>query len=86
MKASPHLKLSAYLNRLAQPVIMKSNNRIIICAKDIQVITGKGERTARRIISKIRTTYNKPVNGLVTLNEFCTYSGLKREDVLTVIN
>ena len=65
---------------------MRTPNRIIICAKDIQMITGKCERTARRIIAKIRMNYNKPEHAFITLDEFCAYCGLKREDVLTVIN
>ena len=65
---------------------MRTMNRIIICAKDIQQVTGKGERTARRIIQKIRMNYSKPATAFITVDEFCTYCGLKKEDVLTVIN
>ena len=65
---------------------MNSTSRIIICTKDIQRITGKCERTARKIIAKIKASYNKPAHGLVTLEEFCSYCGLKKEEVLTAIN
>ena len=65
---------------------MTTHNRMIICSKDVQRITGKCDRTARRIIAKIRLSYKKPDTAFVTLDEFCAYCGLKKEDVLTVIN
>ncbi|MBC7534638.1 MAG: hypothetical protein H7258_02980 [Ferruginibacter sp.] len=65
---------------------MKKTQRMIICTRDIQLITGKYERTARRIIEKIRQNNNKPGNAFVTFDEFCTYCRRKKEDVLTVIN
>ena len=59
--------------------------RITICAKDIQLITGKCERTARRIIAKIKALKEKPKSLYISLSEFCDYTGLKAADVLNVI-
>jgi hypothetical protein len=65
---------------------MNWNGRLVICAKDIQLITGKCERTARRIIATIKTLHNKHKARYVSLKEFCDYSGLDAEEVLKVIS
>ena len=53
--------------------------RICIYPKDVQVITGKSERWGRDIIKKIKETYNKEKHQLVTIEEFCNYTGLSPE-------
>lgn len=53
--------------------------RICIYPKDVQVITGKSERWGRDIIKKIKETYNKEKHQLVTIEEFCNYTGLSHE-------
>ncbi|MCU7551808.1 hypothetical protein OCK74_21995 [Chitinophagaceae bacterium LB-8] len=50
--------------------------RIVIYAKDISNITGRKERTARKIIAQIRRKYNKKPGDLVTIYEFCEHTGL----------
>ena len=55
--------------------------RIVIYAKDITNITGKKERTARKIIAQIRRKYNKKPGDLVTVYEFCEFTGLNEEKV-----
>ena len=64
---------------------MKTTNRMIICAKDIELVTGKVERTARRIMAKIRIKNNKPPSAYITIEEFCEYTGLKEERVRALI-
>jgi hypothetical protein len=56
-------------------------NRICIYAKDIQNITGKKERTARKLLSDIRQSLGKQKNELVTVEDFCRHTGLKEEQV-----
>lgn len=51
-------------------------NRICICVKDIQQITGKSERQSRNIMNTIKSKLNKEKHQLVTLEEFCHYMGL----------
>ena len=51
-------------------------NRICICVKDIQQITGKSERQCRNIMNKIKEEYQKLKHQVVTLDEFCQYMGL----------
>jgi len=56
-------------------------NRIVIYPKDVQNITGKKERTARKLISDIRESLGKRKNDFVTVDEFCAFTGLKLEQV-----
>ena len=55
--------------------------RLCIYPKDIQRITGKSYRQSIRLLQKIKTDYNKCANGLVSVEEFCDYTGLKYEKV-----
>ncbi|WP_197429063.1 hypothetical protein [Phnomibacter ginsenosidimutans] len=59
--------------------------RVVIYAKDIQLITGKKERSARRLLEAVRRHYGKRRNALVTVREFCMYTGLAEEDVRGVL-
>ena len=53
--------------------------RVCIYPKDIQVVTGKSERWGRNLIKKIKEAYNKQNHQLVTVDEFCQYTGLQPE-------
>ena len=55
--------------------------RIVIYAKDIMNITGKCERTARRIIAAIKKRRDKHANAFITVDDFCQFTGLKEEFV-----
>lgn len=52
-------------------------NRLCIYPKDIERITGKSERQCRYIIASIKKLYGKLKHQPATLEEFCTYMGLK---------
>ena len=58
-----------------------SANRICIYPKDIQVLTGKSERYARKVVAQIRRHYSKEKNQLLTIKEFCDYMGLEINEV-----
>jgi hypothetical protein len=51
-------------------------NRICICVKDIQQITGKSERQSRNIMNNIKKQLNREKHQVVTLEEFCLYMGI----------
>lgn len=51
-------------------------DRICIYPKDVQIITGKSERWGRDIIKKIKVKFSKENHQLVTIEEFCNYTGL----------
>ena len=61
---------------------MKSiTKRVCIYPKNIERITGKSYRQSTRIFNKIKEEYNKPKNSLVSIEEFCLYTGLKIEHI-----
>jgi hypothetical protein len=55
--------------------------RIIIYPKDIQRITGKSERYGRLLLKRIKDHLKKDDHQLVTIEEFCSYTGIKIEQV-----
>jgi len=56
-------------------------NRIVIYPKDVMNITGRRERTARKLMARIRQHYKKQKGAFISLEEFCTFTGLKPEHV-----
>jgi len=56
-------------------------NRIVIYAKDIMNITGRKERAARKLLARIRKKYKKKKGDLVSIDEFCEFTSLKKECV-----
>jgi hypothetical protein len=60
--------------------------RVCIYPKDIQRITGKSYRQSIRILNEIRKSLRKPKNSLVSVEEFCSHTGLKIEHVIPMID
>jgi hypothetical protein len=60
-------------------------NRIILYTKDVVNITGKKERTARNLLARIRKANNKLKGDLVTIEEFCAFTRLRPEHVITFL-
>lgn len=58
-----------------------NKTRICIYPKDIQQVTGKSERTARRIFAEIREALGKDRSQYVSLSEFCSFTGLDETEV-----
>lgn len=54
---------------------------IVIYAKDIRNITGRSERTARKMLQQIREANGKRKGDLVSVEKLCRFSGLKEETV-----
>ena len=61
------------------------NKRLCIYPKDIQRITGKSYRQSIRLLQKIRKDLKKLENEFVSIEEFCNYTSLKQEQVMTLI-
>ena len=55
--------------------------RIIVYPKDIQRITGKGERYSRMLLKSIKTHFNKEDHQVVSVEDLSKYLGLKVEEV-----
>jgi hypothetical protein len=59
--------------------------RLCIYPKDIQRITGKSYRQSIRLLQRIRKDLNKLENEFISIEEFCSYTSLKHEQVITLI-
>ena len=60
--------------------------RLVITAKDIQIITGRSERYGRSIITKMKKHYNKEEYQFISIDESCEFMGLKKEDVYLALH
>ena len=56
--------------------------RLCIYPKDVQRITGKSERYGRMLLQKIKEYFEKKEHQFVTVEEFCLYTGFKKDDVV----
>jgi hypothetical protein len=59
----------------------KAMDRLTIYPKDIQRITGRSDRYGRLLLRKIKLHFKKQEHQFVTIEEFCSYTGLK-EDIV----
>jgi hypothetical protein len=59
--------------------------RICIYPKDVQVVTGRSERYGRNLIRQIKKKFSKESHQLVTIEEFCNYTGLSINSVRQVL-
>ncbi|MBX9852692.1 MAG: hypothetical protein K2X86_13180 [Cytophagaceae bacterium] len=55
--------------------------RICIYPKDVQNITGRKEKTARRLLNKIKNKLGKSKEGFITVQEFCQFTGIPEDEV-----
>jgi hypothetical protein len=61
------------------------HQRVCIYPKDIQRITGKSYRQSIRLMQSIKKDLNKSGNEFLTIDEFCSSTGLKYEQVSHLI-
>jgi hypothetical protein len=57
----------------------KMPKRTVLYAKDVENITGRKERAARKVLQKVRELFGKPKDGFVTVREFSLYTGIDEE-------
>jgi hypothetical protein len=62
-------------------VCAMSFKRSCIYPKDVQRITGKSERSGRRLLQKIRGEMGKQEHQFVTIEEFASYTGINPDQV-----
>jgi len=62
-----------------------NKNRLCIYAKDICLITGKGQKFAQKLLRDIRFVYQKEEHQFVTVQEFSDYTGIGMELILKVV-
>jgi len=61
------------------PVHSKIPLRVVIYPKDVQNITGLGDRAARKLIQNIKSGLGKSGSMFVTVQEFCACTGIPEE-------
>jgi len=59
--------------------------RIMIYPKDVQRITRKVQRGVRSLIEKICQAYGKEKHQVISITEFCAYTGRPKNEVERVI-
>ena len=59
----------------------KMPRRIVIYAKDVENITGRKSRAARKLLQTIREKNGKQRDAFVTVKEFCLHTGIGEEEV-----
>jgi len=60
--------------------------RICIYPKDVQRITGKSERSGRRLLQKIREVKGKSENQFITVEEFAHFTGIEAHIIQDYLN
>lgn len=55
--------------------------RMVVYAQDVMNMTGLSERAAREILARIRAKYKKKKRELISIDEFCEFTGFKEERV-----
>ncbi|MNL42494.1 hypothetical protein D3C87_1649530 [compost metagenome] len=51
-------------------------SRLFVYTKDVEILTGRGRKVATRLLAEVRKKYDKARYDLVTVIEFCDYTGL----------
>lgn len=85
MEFSPPYPTAKFELILAFQNINRTTKRVCIYPKDIQMITGKSYRQSTRILNETRKLFRKPAKSMVSVEEFCTYTGLNYEHVYKVL-
>lgn len=64
---------------------MSNTKRICIYPKDIMRVTGKSERSCRKLLEQMKVKYSKNEHQFISVEEFCEFTGLKIEQVQILI-
>jgi hypothetical protein len=64
---------------------MNITNRPVIFAKDIMSITGRGKTYSYSLLSRIKKQYGKSKASFISIDEFCAYTGLNEDRVITFL-
>ncbi|WP_282038213.1 hypothetical protein [Saccharicrinis aurantiacus] len=65
---------------------MMKLSRICIYPKDVQRITGKSEKSSRRLLHKIKENIGKESHQYVTTIDFAKYTGIEEKLVQEYLN
>lgn len=64
---------------------MIKNERMVIHAKEVMMLTGVSERTAQRLLVKIRKQNSLLPRSLVSIELFALFTGLKEEKIREIL-
>lgn len=74
---------------IKEPIIYNpmrvEQKRVCIYPKDVQRITGKSYRYSRLLLIEIKKNLNKQEHQFISIEEFCSYTGLQLEQVQPLI-
>ena len=68
------------------PIEKKRRKKVFLCVKDIENITNRKSAAARRLLSRIRKKFGKEGYELVTVREFCLYTGADEETIQELLS
>lgn len=64
----------------------KIPQRFVVYTIDVMNITGKSINTCQKMLQQTRKKFKKPERSLVTVEEFCNYTGFKIEAVMQYLS
>lgn len=65
--------------------MIKEHHRLVIYACDVQRLTGRHKAASYRLLRKIKEKFALPEHALVTIEQFCEYTGVRRQDVVNYL-
>ena len=60
--------------------------RLLLCVRDMMVLTGKSKSTVCRIRSEIKKRFHKPNTLFITMDEFCLHTGITEEEANAMLS
>lgn len=63
----------------------RMSQRVVIYTKDVELVLGKSERSARHFLHLIKRALKKSDHQFVTMAEFCFFTGISEEEVRACI-
>ena len=60
-------------------------HRIILCCSDLELITGKSQKTCLKLIQTIKDALDKKKHQKLTIKEYCEYEGIQYEEVVEAL-
>ena len=63
-----------------------NKKRMVLYVPDMMQLTGRSERTVRRWIAAIKKNRNNNISTMISIEEFCGYTGFTEEKVMAFLN
>ena len=61
------------------------NHRCVIYPKDVALLMGNSDRSARKLITKIKRHLGKLPGQILTIREFCRFTGISEQEVYDIL-